>query len=58
MPPCEGMDNSLRFMTDLAAPLKVEPGREISLHRDFDPGYTGPVERDFLEDLKHLARAG
>ncbi len=39
------MDKRLRFMTDLAAPLKVAPGREIRLHRDFDPGYTGSVER-------------
>jgi len=45
MPPCEAMDKRLRFMTDLAAPLKVAPGREVSLGRDFDPGYTGQVHR-------------
>src|ERR1700761_5199424 len=45
VPPCEGMDKRLRLMADLAAPLKVAPGREVRLHRDFDPGYTGSVER-------------
>ena len=37
------MDKSLRFMTDLIAPLKVAPGTKVSLSRDHDPGYTGQV---------------
>jgi PPK2 family polyphosphate:nucleotide phosphotransferase len=37
------MDKSLRFMTDLIAPLKVGPGTKVSLSRDHDPGYTGQV---------------
>ena len=39
------MDKSLRFMTDLIAPLKVAPGTKVSLSRDHDPGYTGQVAR-------------
>ena len=39
------MDKRLRFMTDLIAPLRVPPGSEVKLHRDHDPGYTGPVTR-------------
>jgi PPK2 family polyphosphate:nucleotide phosphotransferase len=39
------MDKSLRFMTDLIAPLKVAPGTKVSLRRDHDPGYTGHVAR-------------
>ena len=39
------MDKSLRFMTDLIAPLKVAPGTKVSLSRDHDPGYTGHVAR-------------
>ena len=39
------MDKRLRFMTDLITPLRVPPGSEVKLHRDHDPGYTGPVTR-------------
>jgi PPK2 family polyphosphate:nucleotide phosphotransferase len=39
------MDKRLRFMTDLIAPLQVEPGSEVRLSRDHDPGYTGQVAR-------------
>jgi PPK2 family polyphosphate:nucleotide phosphotransferase len=39
------MDKRLRFLTDLAAPLKVAPGREVSLRHDYDPGYTAQVDR-------------
>jgi hypothetical protein len=39
------MDKRLRFMTGLIAPLKVEPGSEVRLSRDHDPGYTGGVAR-------------
>jgi PPK2 family polyphosphate:nucleotide phosphotransferase len=39
------MDKRLRFMTDLIAPLRVAPGREVKLSRDHDPGYTGQVTR-------------
>jgi PPK2 family polyphosphate:nucleotide phosphotransferase len=39
------MDQRLRFMTDLIAPLRVPPGSEVKLSRDHDPGYTGPVTR-------------
>jgi len=33
-----GIDKRLRFMTGLIAPLKVEPGSEVRLSRDHDPG--------------------
>jgi hypothetical protein len=39
------MGKRLRFMTGLIAPLKVEPGSEVRLSRDHDPGYTGGVAR-------------
>jgi PPK2 family polyphosphate:nucleotide phosphotransferase len=39
------MDKRLRFMTDLIAPLRVPPGSEVKLNRDYDPGYTGQVTR-------------
>ena len=39
------MDERLRFMTDLIAPLRVPPGSEVKLNRDHDPGYTGQVIR-------------
>jgi PPK2 family polyphosphate:nucleotide phosphotransferase len=39
------MDQRLRFMTDLIAPLRVAPGSEVVLSRDHDPGYTGQVTR-------------
>ena len=32
-------------MTDLIAPLRVPPGSEVKLSRDYDPGYTGDVAR-------------
>ncbi len=32
-------------MTDLIAPLRVPPGSEVKLNRDYDPGYTGQVTR-------------
>ena len=40
------MDNRLRFMADLIAPLTVPPGSTVKLSRDHDPGYTGPVTKD------------
>ena len=40
-----GMDKRLRFMTELIEPLCVEPGTEVKLSRDHDPGYTGGVAR-------------
>jgi polyphosphate kinase 2 (PPK2 family) len=40
-----GMDKRLRFMTELIEPLCVEPGTEVKLSRDHDPGYTGQVTR-------------
>jgi polyphosphate kinase 2 (PPK2 family) len=39
------MDKRLRFMTELIEPLCVEPGTEVKLSRDHDPGYTGQVTR-------------
>ncbi len=39
------MGKRLRFMTGLIAPLKVEPGSEVRLSRDHDPGYTDGVAR-------------
>ena len=39
------MDKHLRFMTDLIEPLRVEPGTEVKLSRDHDPGYPGQVTR-------------
>jgi PPK2 family polyphosphate:nucleotide phosphotransferase len=39
------MDKRLRFMADLISPLRVDPGSAVSLARDHDPGYTGPVTR-------------
>jgi PPK2 family polyphosphate:nucleotide phosphotransferase len=39
------MDNRLRFMADLIEPLRVAPGRAVTLSRDHDPGYTGQVTR-------------
>jgi hypothetical protein len=39
------MGKRLHFMTGLIAPLQVEPGSEIGLSRDHDPGYTGGVAR-------------
>jgi PPK2 family polyphosphate:nucleotide phosphotransferase len=39
------MDKRLRFMTDLITPLRVPPGSEVKLNRDYDPGYTGQVTR-------------
>jgi PPK2 family polyphosphate:nucleotide phosphotransferase len=39
------MDKRLRFMTGLIEPLRVEPGTEVKLSRDHDPGYTGQVTR-------------
>src|ERR1700692_3525118 len=39
------MDKRLRFMTELIEPLCVEPGTEVRLSRDHDPGYTGEVAR-------------
>jgi PPK2 family polyphosphate:nucleotide phosphotransferase len=39
------MDKRLRFMTELIEPLCVEPGTEVKLSRDHDPGYTGRVTR-------------
>jgi len=32
------MDKRLRFMTGLIAPLQVEPGSEVRLSCDHDPG--------------------
>jgi PPK2 family polyphosphate:nucleotide phosphotransferase len=32
-------------MTDLITPLRVEPGSEVKLSRDHDPGYTGHLAR-------------
>jgi PPK2 family polyphosphate:nucleotide phosphotransferase len=40
------MDNRLRFMADLIAPLTVPPGSTVKLSRDHDPGYTGQVTKD------------
>jgi hypothetical protein len=37
------MGKRLRFMTGLIAPLKVEPGSEVSLSRDHDPARPGGV---------------
>src|ERR1700749_2105184 len=39
------MDKRLRFMTELIEPLCVEPGTEVKLSRDHDPGYTGQLPR-------------
>ena len=39
------MDERLRFMTDLLAPLWVAPGNEVSLSCDHDLGYPGGVAR-------------
>jgi PPK2 family polyphosphate:nucleotide phosphotransferase len=41
----QGMDKRLRFMTELIEPLCVEPGTEVKLSRDHDPGYTGQLTR-------------
>jgi PPK2 family polyphosphate:nucleotide phosphotransferase len=35
------MEQPLRFVSDLVAPLQVAPGRTVKLRRDFDPGYVG-----------------
>jgi PPK2 family polyphosphate:nucleotide phosphotransferase len=40
------MDNRLRIMADLIAPLTVPPGSTVKLSRDHDPGYTGQVTKD------------
>jgi PPK2 family polyphosphate:nucleotide phosphotransferase len=37
------MDKRLQFMADLIEPLRVAPGRAVTLSRDHDPGYTGQV---------------
>ena len=39
------MDKRLRFMAELIEPLRVEPGTEVKLSRDHDPGYTGQLAR-------------
>jgi hypothetical protein len=39
------MGKRLHFRTGLIAPLQVEPGSEVGLSRDHDPGYTGGVAR-------------
>jgi len=45
------MDNRLRFLADLIAPLTVPPGSTVKLGRDHDPGYTGPVTKDQAAEL-------
>ena len=39
------MGKRLHFRTGLIAPLQVEPGSEVGLSRDHDPGYTGGRSR-------------
>lgn len=50
------MGKRLHFMTGLIAPLQVEPGSEVGLSRDHDPGYTGGVARP--QAAAPLAAAG
>ena len=45
------MDKHLRFMTELIAPLRVPPGTEVKLSRDYDPGYTGQVAHSKADAL-------
>src|ERR1700683_739491 len=45
------MDKHLRFMTELIAPLRVPPGTEGKLSRDYDPGYTGQVAHSKADAL-------
>ncbi len=45
------MDKHLRFMTELVEPLRVPPGTEVKLSRDYDPGYTGQVAHSHADAL-------
>jgi PPK2 family polyphosphate:nucleotide phosphotransferase len=40
------MDKRLQFIKNLVAPLKVPPGKEVKLTRDFDPGHTGGLKQE------------
>jgi PPK2 family polyphosphate:nucleotide phosphotransferase len=40
------MDQRLRFAFDLSEPLRIKPGRKVSLRRDFDPGFTGDLRSE------------
>jgi PPK2 family polyphosphate:nucleotide phosphotransferase len=45
------MDKRLSSMAGLIEPLMVKPGTNVTLSRDHDPAYTGPVTREQAADL-------
>ncbi len=40
------MDQRLRLAFDLVEPLRIKPGRKVSLRRDFDSGSTGDLKSE------------
>ncbi len=45
-------ERTVRLFRELVAPMRVPPGKEVELQRDFDPAATGDlVEKDDAEDL-------
>jgi PPK2 family polyphosphate:nucleotide phosphotransferase len=49
-------DARLQRIRDFIGPLRVAPGSEVVLERDFDPGYTGDFFQE--EDSKGLLKQG
>src|SRR5947208_2245257 len=48
---CGVMDERVRFINQVVAPLRVAPGRAVELSRDFDSAYADGVKRSEADDL-------